>query len=69
MIKELKSELKGNFEDVIVALMIHPIEYYAKQVHKAISGIGTNEKTIIEILGIHNNAEITAIREAYEHCM
>lgn len=46
--------------------MIPPVEYYAKQLHKAISGIGTNEMAIIEILGIHNNAEITAINYAYE---
>jgi len=66
LIKELKSELRGNFEDVIIALMMPPVEYYAKQLHKAISGIGTNEKAIIEILGIHKNAEIIAIREAYQ---
>ncbi|KAB0794612.1 hypothetical protein PPYR_11451 [Photinus pyralis] len=66
LIKELKSELRGNFEDVIVALMIPPVEYYAKQLHKAISGIGTNEKAIIEILGVHRNQEILAIGEAYQ---
>ncbi|KAK4875050.1 hypothetical protein RN001_011472 [Aquatica leii] len=67
LIKELKSELRGNLEDVIVALMLPPAEYYAKQLHKAISGIGTNEKAIIEILGIHKNDDIIAIREAYQH--
>ncbi|KAF5304951.1 hypothetical protein FQA39_LY09425 [Lamprigera yunnana] len=66
LIKELKSELRGNLEDVIIALMLSPVEYYAKQLHKAISGIGTNEKAIIEILGIHRNEEIIAIREAYQ---
>lgn len=46
--------------------MIDPVDYYAKQLHKAISGIGTDESVIIEILGIHNNEEIIAICEAYE---
>lgn len=66
LIKELKSELRGNFEDVIVALMTNPVEFQAKQIHKAISGLGTDEGTIVEILGVHTNEEIIAIRDEYE---
>nr|CAI5827391.1 unnamed protein product [Callosobruchus analis] len=66
LIKELKSELRGNFEDVIVALMTEPVEFLAKELHKAISGLGTEESTIVEILGIHNNDEIIKISNAYE---
>lgn len=66
LIKELKSELSGNFEDCIIALMTHPVEYQAKQLHKAISGIGTDEKTLVEILGVHSNDDVKAISAAYE---
>ncbi|XP_022906648.1 annexin B9-like [Onthophagus taurus] len=66
LIKELKSELRGNFEDVIIALMTNPVEFQAKQLHKSISGLGTDEDTIVEILGVHNNNEVIAIREVYE---
>ncbi|XP_050502083.1 annexin B11-like isoform X1 [Diabrotica virgifera virgifera] len=66
LIKELKSELRGNFEDAIVALMTEPIEFQAKQLHKAISGLGTDESTIVEILSVHNNDEIIRISQAYE---
>lgn len=66
LIKELKSELRGNFEDVIIALMTEPIEFQAKQLHKAISGLGTDEGTIVEILSIHNNDEVTKIAQEYE---
>ncbi|KAI4462040.1 ionotropic glutamate receptor [Holotrichia oblita] len=66
LIKELKSELRGNFEDVIIALMTNPVEFQAKQMHKAISGLGTDEPTIVEILGVHTNEEIIAIRDEYE---
>ncbi|KAK9737570.1 Annexin [Popillia japonica] len=34
--------------------------------HKAISGLGTDEPTIVEILGVHTNEEIIAIRDEYE---
>ncbi|XP_044271353.1 annexin B9-like [Tribolium madens] len=66
LIKELKSELRGNLEDVIVALMTEPIEFQAKQLHKAISGLGTDEGTIVEILSIHDNDEVIKISQAYE---
>ncbi|XP_050310580.1 annexin B9-like isoform X2 [Anthonomus grandis grandis] len=66
LIKELKSELRGNFEDIMVALMTEPLEYQAKELHHAISGLGTNESTLVEILGIHNNEEITTIVNLYE---
>ncbi|CAG9817526.1 unnamed protein product [Phaedon cochleariae] len=66
LIKELKSELRGNFEDVIIALMTEPIEFQAKQLHKAISGLGTDESTIVEILGVHNNDEVVRIADEYE---
>lgn len=64
--KELKSELRGNFEDVILALMTDPIEFQAKELHHAISGLGTDEGTIVEILGIHNNDAVLNIANAYE---
>lgn len=66
--KELKSELRGNFEDVILALMTDPIEFQAKELHHAISGLGTDEGTIVEILGIHNNDAVLNIANAYEGC-
>jgi len=66
LIKELKSELKGNFEDLMIALMLDPIEFQAKELHHAISGLGTDEATIVEILGIHSNENIINIANAYE---
>ena len=39
LIKQLKSELSGKFEDVIIALFDPPAEYDAKNLYKAMKGI------------------------------
>lgn len=66
LIDDLKSELSGNFENVILGLMTPLSDYLAKQVHKAISGIGTDENTLVEILCTRTNREIWDISEAYK---
>ncbi|OQR68889.1 annexin A13-like [Tropilaelaps mercedesae] len=66
LIKDLKSELSGNFESVIIGLMTPLDEYLAQQIKAAIKGIGTEESVLIELLCTRNNAEIEAIKDAYK---
>ncbi|XP_049804185.1 annexin B10 isoform X1 [Schistocerca nitens] len=66
LIEDLKSELGGHFEDVIVALVVPHFDYLAKQLHKAMAGLGTDEETLVEILCSKTNEEVKKIVEAYE---
>lgn len=64
--KDLKSELGGKFEDVILGLMSPPVEYLCQQLNKAMKGSGCDEMALIEILCTRTNKEIKEINEAYE---
>ncbi|CAD5215394.1 unnamed protein product [Bursaphelenchus okinawaensis] len=66
LINELKSELSGDFENLILALMENPVKYDADQLHKAMAGIGTRESVLIEIMTTRNNAQIHQLRQVYQ---
>ncbi|XP_019645089.1 PREDICTED: annexin A6-like [Branchiostoma belcheri] len=65
LIDRLKSELKGDFEDVVVALLTPPIEYLARCMKSAMKGMGTDEQALIEILCTKNNQEIEELKATY----
>ena len=65
LIKDLKSETSGKFEDTILALFKDPISYDCWSLKNAMKGIGTNEDTLIEILATRSNEYITKMKKRY----
>ncbi|TPX66929.1 hypothetical protein SpCBS45565_g04151 [Spizellomyces sp. 'palustris'] len=62
---DLKSHLSGNFGKLCVGLATPLPEYDAECLREAVTGVGTNEDVLIEILIGRSNAELAAIKEAY----
>ncbi|KAJ7333589.1 hypothetical protein OS493_017131 [Desmophyllum pertusum] len=65
LLKDLKYELGGHFEDIVIALMMPAADFDATSLRKAIKGLGTDEGLLIEILSTRTNAEINSIKQSY----
>lgn len=48
--EDLKCELRGDFEEIVLALLMKPMEYDAYCLHEAVKGLGTDEAVLIAIL-------------------
>lgn len=66
VIDDLKGELGGTFENVIVALMMSPDQYLCKELNAAMEGAGTDEKVLVEILCTKTNHQMKRLVEKYE---
>lgn len=69
LVEDLKSELGGKLEKVILALMTPAVFYDARELRAAMKGMGTDEGCLIEILASRSNAEIARIKAAYKKDM
>ena len=64
--EDLKSELNGDFEDIIIALLKPRFEYEAECIREAIKGVGTREHIVLEILCTKESSEIDQLKQAYK---
>lgn len=66
LIKDLHSELSGDFRKLVMATLKTPAEFDASELNSAIKGAGTDEACLIEILSSRSNAEIKEINRIYK---
>lgn len=66
LVDEIKGELSGDFEKVILGLMMTPADFDAYSIKEAVKGLGTDEKALVEILCSRSNAEMQAMKASYK---
>lgn len=64
--EDLDKELSGNFRKTVLAMYKTPVDYDASELYLAMKGIGTNEDTLIEIIGTRSNSQLTAIKKRFK---
>ena len=64
--EDLKSELSGDFENAIIALLEPPVDYDVLEFHSAISGAGTDEDVLIEIISTRPSWVLQKIQHRYK---
>jgi annexin A7/11 len=66
LMDDLKSELSGNLEECLLAMLEPSVLYDAKELRRAMRGAGTDEETLIDILCTRSNAKLNEIKEEYK---
>ncbi|XP_062856056.1 annexin A5a [Trichomycterus rosablanca] len=66
LVKDLKSELGGKLEELIVALMSPPRVYDTDLLHNSLKGAGTDDKILIEILASRTPEQLKEIIKIYK---
>lgn len=65
LIENIQSETRGNFENLLVALLTPTLNFYCKEIKDSMAGLGTDEDVLIEILCTLSNFEINTVKQHY----
>jgi len=64
--KWLEKELRGNFEKVVLGRFFDPIGYQAYVLRKAMAGLGTDERALIDVICTKNKYQMEMLQRAYQ---
>ena len=64
---DVESEVSGHFELCLLSILRGPLQQDVYCLHHAIKGAGTNEDLLNDVLIGRSNADMRAIKEAYQH--
>ncbi|XP_056254594.1 annexin A2 [Seriola aureovittata] len=62
----LKKALSGDLEVLLLELLMPPLQYEAQRLQQAMSGIGTDEETLMEILCTRSGKQLQEISATYK---
>mmetsp|Transcript_32740 Transcript_32740/g.34078 ORF Transcript_32740/g.34078 Transcript_32740/m.34078 type:complete len:311 (-) Transcript_32740:53-985(-) len=65
-LEDLEDELGGNLRKVVLGMYKTPLDYDTTELYKAMKGGGTDEDTIIEIIGTRTNSQLIAIKDRFK---
>ena len=63
--EDLKKELGGDLETIMMALTYSYFEYLARELQSAFKGMSTKEKVVLDIILTRNNAEMHLLQDTF----
>ncbi|KAK9278035.1 hypothetical protein L1049_027592 [Liquidambar formosana] len=67
--KAIKSETSGNFEYALLTILRcaeNPAKYFAKVLHKAMKGLGTDDSTLVRVIVSRTEIDMQYIKAEYQ---
>lgn len=67
--KDIKKEFSGDVEDAMVAVLrcaLNRSEFFARRLHKSMSGIGTNDRDLIRLVVTRSEIDMVDIKEEFQ---
>ncbi|KAK4690530.1 hypothetical protein P7C71_g6279, partial [Lecanoromycetidae sp. Uapishka_2] len=64
---DVEKEVSGHFETCLLSILRGPLQQDVWALNRALKGAGTNEEMLNEILIGRSNADLNAIKQAYQH--
>lgn len=65
LLEDLASELGGEVKKVVIGMFRSYTDYDCHELRNAMKGLGTNESTLIEIIGSRTTSQLKAIKTRY----
>jgi annexin A7/11 len=65
LIDDIRSETSGNFRRLLTCLLSRTNELYARELHEAMNGVGTEESVLIEVMCTMSNYEIRDVSSTF----
>lgn len=62
----IKKETSGNYEDILIALVQHPLVYYADRLYNAMHGLGTDERALNYVFGILSREDLKKVGQLFQ---
>lgn len=66
LLDELKSELSGDMENLVVAMILSSEIFYARELNKAMKGLGADEEALLEIICSQTSESLEAVVHSYK---
>ena len=67
LLHDIEKETSGYFKEGLTAIVRGPLEQDAYVLHEGIKGLGTKESFLNDVLLGRSNADVNAIKAAYQH--